>query len=101
MPEKGRVRVLLNGRAVEGEARDLLSELAFEHYPVRVEAGEGEALLRERVRTALSDYEDLYTVEGVRRSVRRLTGRDPILIEHFQVSPNRPDCKDPELYRRL
>ena len=42
MPEKGRVRVLLNGRAVEGEARDLLSELAFEHYPVRVEAGEGE-----------------------------------------------------------
>ena len=42
MPEKERVRVLLNGRAVEGEARDLLSEFAFEHYPVRVEAGEGE-----------------------------------------------------------
>ena len=40
-------------------------------------------------------------MEGVRRSVRRLTGREPILIEHFQVSPNRPDCKDPELYRRL
>lgn len=57
--------------------------------------------IRERIRTALSDYENLYTVEGVRRSVRRLTGKEPILIEHAQVSPNRPDCADPELYRRL
>ena len=68
---------------------------------VCVEGGDRDELVRERIRTALSDYEDLYTVEGVRRSVRRLTGREPILIEHFQVSPNRPDCKDPELYRRL
>ena len=66
-----------------------------------MEGGDRDELVRERIRTALSDYEDLYTVEGVRRSVRRLTGREPILIEHFQVSPNRPDCKDPELYRRL
>ena len=57
--------------------------------------------LRERIRTALPDYENRYTVEGVRRSIRRLTGRDPILIEHFQVSPNRPDCRNPELYFRL
>ena len=57
--------------------------------------------LRERIRTALSDYEDLYTVEGVRRSIRRLTGQEPILIEYAQVSPSRPDCADPELYRRL
>ena len=71
---------------------DLLRYLA---QWVCVEAGEGEALLRERIRTALSDYEDLYTVEGVRRSVRRLTGRDPILIEHFQVSPNRPGLQGP------
>ncbi len=68
---------------------------------VCVEPGGGEERLRRRVRTALPDYEDLYTVAGVRRSVRRLTGRDPILIEHAQVSPNRPDCRDPELYRRL
>ena len=59
------------------------------------------AALREQIRTALPDYEDLYTLEGVRRSVRRLTGREPILIEPFQVSPNRPDCRDPALYRRL
>ena len=57
--------------------------------------------LRRSVRTALADYEDRYTVGGVRRSVRELTGRDPIVIEHFQVSANRPDCADPALYRRL
>ena len=66
-----------------------------------VERADSPELLRRRIRTALGDYEDLYTVEGVRRSVRRLTGRDPILIEHFQVSPNRPECRDPEAYRRL
>ena len=68
---------------------------------VCMEGGGSEEELRERIATALPDYEDLYTVEGVRRSVRRLTGRDPILIEPFQVSPNRPDCRNPELYRRL
>ena len=68
---------------------------------VCVEEDGGDDRLRERIRTALSDYEERYTVEGVRKSVRRLTGRDPILIEHFQVSPNRPDCRDPDLYRRL
>jgi len=57
--------------------------------------------LRDRIRTALPDYENRFTVEGVRRSVRRLTGKDPILIEHFTVSPNRPDCGNPQLYRRL
>lgn len=68
---------------------------------VCMEGGGSETQLRERISTALPDYEDLYTVEGVRRSVRRLTGRNPILIEPFQVSPNRPDCRNPELYRRL
>ena len=68
---------------------------------VCVERWDGEEELRRRISTALPDYEDLYTVEGVRRSVRRLTGREPILIEPFQVSPNRPDCRDPGLYRRL
>ena len=68
---------------------------------VCVERADSEEELRARIATALPDYEDLYTVAGVRRSVRRLTGRDPILIEPFQVSPNRPDCQDPVLYRRL
>ncbi len=68
---------------------------------VCVDRGKDEEELRERIHTALPDYENLYTVEGVRQSVRRLTGRDPVLIEPFQVSPNRPDCRDPVLYRRL
>lgn len=68
---------------------------------VCVERGETAQTLRQRIGTALSDYEDRYTLAGVRRSVRRLTGREPILIEYFEVSPNRPDCQDPELYRRL
>lgn len=68
---------------------------------VCVDRGDSEDELRERIRTALADYEDLYTVEGVRKSVRRLAGREPILIEHAQVSPNRPDCADPAAYRML
>ena len=68
---------------------------------VCVDGGGPAELVRERIRTALEDYEGRYTVAGVRESVRRLTGRDPILIEHFQVSPNRADCRNPELYRRL
>ena len=56
---------------------------------VCVEQGGPAEQLRERIRTALPDYEDLYTVEGVRRSVRRLTGRDPILIEPGLPQPPR------------
>ncbi len=37
-----RLSVVLGGRAVAGGLEQVLSELAFEHYPVRVDAGEGE-----------------------------------------------------------
>ena len=94
-------------RAIDG----LPGQMDYEHTSgallrylaswVCVEGGDSVEALRAGIRTALPDYESRYTVEGVRRSVRRLTGREPILIEHFQVSPNRPDCGDPELYRRL
>ncbi|MDR3766506.1 MAG: hypothetical protein Q3Y08_05655 [Butyricicoccus sp.] len=57
--------------------------------------------VRERIGTALADYETMYTVEGVKRSVRRLTGREPLIIEHFMVDPNRVDCCNPALYLRL
>lgn len=67
-----------------------------------VEAGDGPPdTLAQRIRTAQADYESLYTVEGVRRSVRRLTGREPILIESADVDPNRPGCANSALYRRL
>ena len=61
----------------------------------------GEEDTRTRIRTALADYENMYTVEGVKRTVRRLTGREPLIIEHFMVDPNRADCRNPALYLRL
>lgn len=60
-----------------------------------------ESVLQERIATALPDYESQYTTEGIKRSVQRLTGKTPYLIEQFDVSPNRLDCRNPELYRRL
>lgn len=62
--------------------------------------GEGDAL-ESRIRAALPDYETRYTVAGICRSVRELTGRTPLLIEYFSVDPNRPECRNPNLYRRL
>lgn len=63
--------------------------------------GEDPETLKERIATALPDYETQYTAEGIRRTIRRLTGKDAYIIEHFNVSPNRPDCSDPVLYRKL
>lgn len=57
--------------------------------------------LREWISTSVEDYETMYTVEGIRRTVQRLTGRDPILVEYHDVDPNAPDCPDPEAYRIL
>ena len=56
---------------------------------------------RERIRSAFDDYEDMHTVRGVRRSVKRLCGREAQIIESADVDPNRPDCVNSELYRRL
>jgi len=64
-------------------------------------AGLDDAAIRERIGTAFSDYEDLYTVRGVKRSVKRLVGREPFIIESADVDPNAPDCPDSELYRRI
>lgn len=58
-------------------------------------------LLRRRFPGILEEYETMYTRAGVMRSVERLTGVKPWLIEHFMVDPNSPDCADPALYRRL
>jgi len=57
--------------------------------------------LRGRLPSILDEYETMYTPEGVRRGVERLTGRRAHLIEHFRVDPNAPGCPDPALYRRL
>ncbi len=57
--------------------------------------------LRRRLPHILEEYESMYTLEGVKRSVERLSGHRPQIIEHFSVDPNDPTCPDPALYRRL
>lgn len=77
-----------------------LEMLSYLAQWVGIEEQDAETL-RDRIATVLPDYETMYTLGGIRRSVRRLTGREPYLIEHFNVSPNAQECRDPELYRRL
>ncbi|MDR1217181.1 MAG: hypothetical protein LBJ99_01190 [Oscillospiraceae bacterium] len=77
------------------------AELARLASWVGVDASADDVMTRERVSSALSDYENMFTVEGVRRSVKRLTGARPVIIEYTDVDPNSRDCPDSELYRRL
>jgi phage tail-like protein len=81
--------------AEENLLRDLAEWVCVEH------AGLAPPEIRARIRTALEDYEDLYTLRGVKRSVARLTGREPFIIENADVDPNSPDCPDSALYRKL
>lgn len=57
--------------------------------------------LRQWIPTALDDYEDMYTVQGVKRSVERLTGQTPVIIEHHDIDPNAATCINPAVNRRL
>ena len=57
--------------------------------------------LRRVLPEVIDEYETMYTVSGIQRSVKRLTGQTPFIIEHFMVDPNDPSCSNPELYRRL
>ena len=61
----------------------------------------GKDTLAERIRTAQADYESLYTVAGIKRSIKRLTGQQALIIESADVDPNRPGCANSALYRRL
>lgn len=65
------------------------------------DGGESLEVLRERLPGMTDEYEGMYTPEGIRRSVERLTGKRPWLVEHFAVDPNDPSCSNPELYRKL
>ena len=66
-----------------------------------MEPERGEEHLRQRLPEILEEYESMYTPAGVGRSVERLTGRKPWIIEHFAVNPNDLTCCNPALYRRL
>ena len=66
-----------------------------------LEPEDGDQELRRRMPEALDAFENMYTVSGIRTTVKNLTGHQPIIIEHFSVDPNGQDCHNPELYRRL
>lgn len=57
--------------------------------------------LRTGVRNIISEYEILYTPAGVKRSIRQITGYEPLVIEYVFADPNAPDCPDPELFRQF
>ena len=57
--------------------------------------------LRNTLPNVIEEYESMYTVRGIERTVERMTGKTPWIIEHFMVDPNDPSCSDPELYRKL
>ena len=57
--------------------------------------------LQQRMLTALEDYETMYSVEGIRRTIRRLTGHDAIIIEGKDVDPNASDTGDSDMLRQL
>jgi len=81
----------------KAHGRDLLRLAEW----VCVEPGENEKETRSRIRSALHDFETMYTVEGVKRSIKRMTGSEPLIIEYADVDPNSPTCPDSALYRRL
>ena len=64
-------------------------------------SGLSEAETIERIKTALPDFESMHTARGVKRSVRYLTGHEPLIIESQDVDPNRPGCVHSALYRTL
>ncbi len=90
---------------IELVPRELSPAVAEEdmlHYLAHWLCAEGETQeLRETLPQVIDEYETMYTVSGIQRSVERLTGQKPWIIEHFAVDPNDPACSDPELYRRL
>ncbi len=57
--------------------------------------------VRDWIRNAFNNYEKMYTREGILNSVKRFTGKDALLIEHFDVDPKAPECPDSEVYEAL
>ena len=61
----------------------------------------GRSAIIERIRSVVNDYENMFTVRGVQRSVERLCSRWPIIVESADVDPNKPGCVHSDLYRKL
>ena len=93
-------RIRLSRRQLEPAAADpeMLRYLA--HW-LCADESLPEQELRAALPNVIDEYETMYTVSGIQRTVQRLTGQIPIVIEHFRVDPNNPACSNPELHRRL
>jgi phage tail-like protein len=86
---------------IDGAEGEMLRYLAGWLCVDDADAAAADGELREYVRNLPEVYGSMYTVEGVKRSVTRLCGRTPLIIESADVDPNGPDCPDSGLYRRL
>lgn len=66
-----------------------------------LEPSSNRTAIQRQMKTALEDYETMYSVDGIRRTIRRLTGHDAILIEGKDVDPNSADAGDSDMLRQL
>jgi len=57
--------------------------------------------IRRNIARAAEEYRFAQTPEGIRRLIKRWTGRDPILLEHFRVEDVIRRGKDKDLYVKL
>jgi len=64
---------------------------------------EGESLmnLRSRMDTVLDEYETMYSVAGIRNTISRLVGFEPIIIEGKDVLPSRTKSGNSETLQKL
>ena len=82
----------------ESASPEMLSFLARWLCVRRVETPE---ILRNGLYGLLAGYETMYTAESIQRAAAQITGRMPLLIEHFTVDFNDRDCPNPKLYQKL
>lgn len=66
-----------------------------------LEPSTNRSALQERMQTALEDYETMYSVDGIRRTIRRLTGHDALIIEGKDVDANIGDAGSSDTLREL
>lgn len=86
---------MLDIDSADGEMLDFLARWLC----VRPEGGAD--LLRAQLPEVLDTWETMYTVEGIRRSARMLSGGEPFIIEPFSVDPHDPQCRNPALFQQL
>ncbi len=90
----------LPGRFDYEYARGEMLEYLANWMCVDEEDASKEVLLH-RIRNAVEDYETMYTRHGIERTVQRLTGKKPLIIESAWVDPNLKTCINSKLYRDL